>query len=368
MHSGQVKNNTNFFKVIPILSLLFSVSFIFSCKNEPSVSVVGFKAPEQGQMFGLGDEVKVELDVPKDNQIKSITYQVDGKTVETKNGAEAISIKTKGLAVGYKIITAITDDGSKKDTSTINIVLRSGLNPELLTYKIVKTYPHDTSSYTQGLEYHNGRLLESTGENGFSTLRWVDLATGKAVQKIDLDKQYFGEGSTLVDDKIVMLTYKANSGFVYDAKTFKQIGAFPYQTSREGWGLCYDGKQLIMSDGSNRLYFMNKDTYKDERVIDVYDNLGAVDSINELEYIDGKIYANIYQYNYLVVIDPNTGIVEKKIDLSGLLPKGYFKTEDSILNDVLNGIAWDKQGKRLFVTGKKWPKLFEIALVPVKKN
>ncbi|NRF38767.1 glutaminyl-peptide cyclotransferase [Pedobacter foliorum] len=368
MHSGQVKNNTNFFKVIPFLSLLFGVSVVISCKNEPTVSIVGFKAPEQGQTFSLGDDVKVELDAPKDNQIKSVTYLVDGKVITTKNGVEPITVKTDGFAVGYKLITAITDDGSQKDTSTINIVLKSALKPEMFSYKIVKTYPHDTSSYTQGLEYHNGRLLESTGENGFSTLRWVDLATGKALQKIDLDKQYFGEGSTLVGDKVVMLTYKANQGFVYDAKTFKQLGTFPYQTSREGWGLCFDGKQLIMSDGSNRLYFMNKDTFKDESAIDVYDNLGAVDSINELEYIDGKIYANIYQQNYLVVINPKTGIVEQKIDLNGLLPKGYFKSEDSILNDVLNGIAWDKQGKRLFVTGKKWPKLFEIALVPVKGN
>ncbi|TKC07558.1 glutaminyl-peptide cyclotransferase [Pedobacter frigoris] len=363
MHSGQVKKIT---PSVSTLCLLLSILFISSCKDQAGSSAIGFKLPEQYQSVALGEDVKVELDVPKDANITSATYLLDGKVVATKNNAESVLFKTTGQSVGIKVITAIVGNEDKTDTLTTNIELRSNVKPELYGYKIIKTYPHDTSSYTQGLEYHNGRLLESTGKEGHSTLRWVDISSGKALQKTDLDKQYFGEGSTLVGDKIVMLTYKTNTGMVYDAKTFKQLSTFPYQTSREGWGLCYNGKQLIMSDGSNRLYFMDKDTYKDQHAIDVYDNEGMVDSINELEYIDGKIYANIYTKNYLVVIDPSSGIVEKKIDLSGLLEDGYFKTEEDISNNVLNGIAWDKQGKRLFVTGKKWPKLFEISLVPKK--
>ena len=360
MHSGQVKY---ILRSTALLCLSISILAVSSCNETVVTSAVSFKHPEQGQTFGLGDEVKVELDLPKGEVINSATYLLDGKPIETKNSAEPITLKTAGLSVGYKIITAITDNGTKKDTSTINIVLHSGIKPQQFSYKVVNVFPHDTSAYTQGLEYHNGKLLESTGLLGESTLRWVALQSGVALQKVSIDKQYFGEGATLVDDKIVMLTWKGNIGLLFNAKSLEQTGTFPYQNSREGWGLCYDGNQLIKSDGTNRLYFLNKDTYKEESAIDVYDNKGPVDSINELEYIDGKIYANIYTKDIIVVIDPKSGIVEKTIDLSGLLAKGYKRTDVDFNIDVLNGIAWDKQGKRLFVTGKKWPKLFEIELV-----
>ena len=360
MHFGLVKKNNLF-----MLCLVPGILFISSCQKN-IINSVGFKYPEQGKLLSLGEDVKVELDVPKDANVTSAVYLLDGKEVAKKNSAEPVVIKTQGQAVGYKVITAIIENNDQKDTLTVNIELKSNIKPELYNYTIIKTHPHDTAAYTQGLEYHNGRLLESTGREGHSTLRWVDIATGKPFQKVDLDSQYFGEGATLVDDKVVMLTYKSNIGIVFDAKTLKKLSTFPYSTSRDGWGLCFNGEHLIMSDGTNRLYFMNKDTYRDEHAIDVYDDQGMVDSINELELIDGKLYANIYTKNYIVVIDPSSGIVEKKIDLSGLLEDGYFKTEEEISNNVLNGIAWDKQGRRLFVTGKKWPNLFEISLVPKK--
>jgi glutamine cyclotransferase len=364
MHSGPVKNTL---KLIPALCLSLGMLFLISCKDKPVATAIGFKFPEQGQSFGLGDEIKVQLDLPEGTKINSAAYLIDGKPAGNSTDAKPVSLKTSGLAVGYRIISAIVDHDGQKDTATINVVLNSGIKPQEYTYKVIRTFPHDTSAYTEGLAYHDGKLLESTGEEGHSNLRWVELSSGKPLQQVNLDKQYYGEGSALVGDKIIMLTYKTNIGFVYDAKTFKQLGSFPYQTSREGWGLCFDGKNLITSDGSNRLYFMNKDTYKDERVIDVYDNKGAVELVNELEYIDGKLYANLFTKNDVIVIDPNSGIVEKKIDLSGLLPEGYYKDDYSISNYVLNGIAYDKAGKRLFVTGKKWPKLFEIELIP-KKN
>lgn len=360
MHFGLVKK-INYF--MSLLCLSCGILALSSCQDKIITSGIEFKLPEPGQRLSVGQDVKVELDIPKEGSVTSAIYLLDGKEVATKKSAEPVVIKTEGQAVGYKVITAIIESNNSVDTLTVNIELKSNIKPELYGYKVIKTYPHDTSAYTQGLEYHNGRMLESTGREGYSTLRWVDLASGKPVQKIDLDKQYFGEGSTLVGDKVIMLTYTNNLGMVYDAQTFKQLSTFVYSTSRQGWGLCFNGEHLIMSDGSNRLYFMNKETYKDERAIDVYDDQGMVDSINELEYIDGKLYANIYTKNYIVVIDPSSGIVEKKIDLSGLLEDGYFKDQYDISNNVLNGIAWDKQGKRLFVTGKKWPKLFEISLV-----
>lgn len=361
MHSGQVKNTV---KLIPVLCLLLGMLFVTSCKDKPVVSGLSFKLPEQGQNISLGQDIKVELDLAEGEKLTSAIYLLDGKPAASSTDTKPVILKTSGLSVGYKIITAIVERDGVKDTATISVLLNSGIKPKEYTYKVIKTYPHDTTSYTEGLAYHNGRFLESTGEEGHSTLRWVEPSTGKALQRLDLDKKYYGEGSALVGDKIIMLTYKTNLGFVYDAKTFKQLDSFNYQTSREGWGLCFDGRHLITSDGSNRLYFMNKDTYKDEKVIDVFDDKGAVDMINELELIDGKLYANLFTKNDVIVIDPNTGIVEKRIDLAGLLPDGYFKDDYAISNNVLNGIAYDKAGKRLFVTGKKWPKLFEIALVP----
>lgn len=364
MHFGQPKNYFSSIKLFLVSGLLIYVTMAFSCNDGAGTdSSVSFKFPSQGQTFSVGEGIKVELDIPKEKTIGSATYLLDGKPMATKNNAEAVTLKTEGLALGYRLITAIVDDNGKKDTSTINIVLKSSVIPVQYTYEVVRVLPHDTSAYTQGLEYHNGRFLESTGQKGTSTLRWVDVNSGKVLQKADLDKQYFGEGSTLVGDKVVMLTWQENIGFVFDAKTFKQLATFPYQSSRQGWGLCFDGKRLIKSDGTNRVWFLNKDTYKEESFIDVYDNKGAVESINELEYIDGKIYANVYLKDDVIIIDPATGTIEGRINLSGLLAKGYFKTDEAVSNDVLNGIAWDKAGKRLFVTGKKWPKLFEIKTV-----
>lgn len=363
MHSGQVKNT---FKAMPIICLLFSLLFAVSCKEKSSAPTFSFKMPEQGQAFGLGDEVKIALDVPEGSNVASATYLLDGKEIGSKNSAEGITLNTKELSLGYKLITAVVDNGTDKDTLTINIELKSSLKPELYSYKVINKFPHDTSAYTQGLEYHDGRFLESTGQEGHSTLRWVDVTSGKILQQIKLDDQYFGEGSSLVGDKVIMLTWKSHVGLVFEAKSFSQLSTFPYQASMEGWGLCFDGNRLIKSDGTNKIWFLNKDNYAEEGSIVVYDNNGPVDSLNELEYIDGKLYANVYTQNFIVVIDPKTGVIEKKIDFSGLLPADYYKDENSQLNNVLNGIAWDKSGKRLFVTGKKWPHLFEVKLQPKK--
>ncbi|TKC60269.1 glutaminyl-peptide cyclotransferase [Pedobacter hiemivivus] len=363
MHSGQVKS---IFSRAMLSCLSFSLLFTVSCKERSSTPTFSFKLPEQGQSFGLGDQVKIELDVPEGTKLSSATYLLDGKEVGVKNNAEAISVSTTDLSLGYKLVTAIVDDGAAKDTLTINIELKSAVKPALYGYQIVNTMPHDTSAYIQGLEYHNGRFLESTGQEKHSTLRWVDVKSGKVLQQIKLDDQYFGEGSSLVGDKVIMLTWESHLGLVFDAKSLKQLSTFPYQSSAEGWGLCFDGTQLIKSDGTNKLWFLNKDTYREESAIEVYDNNGPMDSLNELEYIDGKIYANVYTKNIIVVIDPKTGVIEQQIDFSGLLPVDYFKTDNDRANNVLNGIAWDSAGKRLFVTGKKWPKMFEVKLVAKK--
>jgi len=358
MHFGLVKRNSF------LLCLVFAACFN-SCTTDPTITdSISFKFPEQGQMVNIGESIRVKLDVPVGQTLKSASYLLDGVEIAANNTTDSLLIPTTDFSVGYKLITAIADLGTHRDTLTVNVVMKPAKKPQLYSYSVQNVFPHDTSSYTQGLEYHDGKFLESTGLEGSSTLRWVSLQTGNPLQKINIDPKFFGEGSTLVDGKIIMLTWHNNLGLVFNAKTLQQEASFPYQDSREGWGLCYDGSRLIKSDGSNKLYFLNKDSYREEGAIEVYDNDGPVNSLNELEYIDGKVYANVYMKDYLVVIDPKTGIVEKKIDLSGLLAKGYTRKADDLNIDVLNGIAWDRAGKRLFVTGKKWPKLFEIRLVP----
>lgn len=221
-------------------------------------------------------------------------------------------------------------------------------------FKLVKMYPHDPTAFTQGLVYHDGFLYEGTGLNGRSEIRKVELATGKVLQRQPLSPEYFGEGITLFEGKIYQLTWTSQKGFIYDLATFKPIGTFSYAT--EGWGLTHDGKQLIMSDGSDRLFFLEPKTLKPVRSLKVTAGGQPVTRLNELEYIQGRVYANVWQTNRIAIIDPKDGHVEAWIDLSRLAML--------ISNaDVLNGIAYDPQGQRLFVTGKLWPYLFEIELV-----
>jgi glutamine cyclotransferase len=365
MHFGPANLTLKNSKLLIFTTLLFSIICI-SCKQDSNSADAGFgfKSPEQGKEYLAGQEVQVQLDVPKGETVNSVTYLLDNQQLGTKNDSSAFTFPTKDLTLGYKLVSAVVDHGGTKDTLTVNILIKSSIKPVIYSYEVLNTYPHDTTSYTQGLEYHDGRFLESTGEYGQSTLRWVDVKSGKTLQRMDFEQQYFAEGSTLIDGKVVLLTWQNNMGFVYDAKSFKQLSTFNYQNSREGWGLTFDGKQLLKSDGTNKIWFLNKETYQEEKSIEVFDDKGAVDQLNELEYIDGKLYANVYQSNRIAIIDPKTGAVEAYIDASGILPKS-----DNFMNtDVLNGIAWDAKAKKLYITGKKWDKLFEIKLVPSKLN
>lgn len=228
-------------------------------------------------------------------------------------------------------------------------------------YKVIHTYPHDSAAYTQGLIYLDGNLYEGTGLNGHSSIRMVDLATGKVLQHYELPGEYFGEGLTDWGSTLVELTWKAQMGFVYDRFSFRQLRTFNY--SGEGWGLTHDRTSLIMSDGTPYLRFLDPKTFKEIRRVKVTDDGKPIDQINELEYIHGEVYANIWQTNRIARISPATGKVIAWIDLSGILP-GYDGSDG---NAVLNGIAYDAKTDRLFVTGKLWPKLFEIKLVPGKK-
>lgn len=223
-------------------------------------------------------------------------------------------------------------------------------------YEIIAVYPHDPAAFTQGLVYDNGQLLEGTGRRGESTLRRVDLATGRVLQQIPLAPNYFGEGIALFQGQIYQLTWQEHTGFVYDAASLALQRQFSYAT--EGWGLTHDGQQLIMSDGSSTLYFLDPAGLTVTGQVTVFDDQGPVNQLNELEYIQGEVWANIWRTDTIVRIDPATGRVVGRIDLTGLL-------RDVPANqpvDVLNGIAYDPAGDRLFVTGKLWPHLYQIRL------
>ncbi|MFL6210591.1 MAG: glutaminyl-peptide cyclotransferase [Pyrinomonadaceae bacterium] len=229
--------------------------------------------------------------------------------------------------------------------------------PPVYTYEIKHVYPHDPAAFTQGLIFRDGVLWESTGLNSESSLRKVELETGRVTKKVDVPAQYFAEGMTVFHGRVYQLTWQSQKGFIYDPDTFEQVGEFAY--TGEGWGLTHDSDNLIMSDGTNRIRFLDPITFETKRTISVALNNRPVNELNELEYVKGEIYANVWQTDRVVRIDPQTGKVLGLIDLTGLLPAA----DRTASTDVLNGIAYDETGDRLFVTGKLWPKLFEIRLI-----
>ncbi len=229
-----------------------------------------------------------------------------------------------------------------------------------LSYSVVGVYPHNTSSFTQGLAFYKGQLLEGTGYEGKSKLMHVDIKTGKPVKEVSLDTAFFGEGITVINDTIYQLTWKNNLVLVYSANDLKKFKEFPLST--DGWGLANDGKNLIVSDGSSNLYFYEPSTFRLLRTQSVTEDGSPISNINELEYINGFIYANQWQYNYILKIDPNSGLVVAKMDLTELVNRIQAKLPgiDTGTVATLNGIAYDPQTNKVYVTGKYWPELFEI--------
>lgn len=333
---------------IAIAALAFT-----SCKSKKSA--LEFATPEANQAVLKGNQLQVKLKFGS-MAMDSVAYYVDNKHVGSSTDTVAITIETKDMDYGTRNIAALVYNGGKSDSvsSTFYVVPAAAKN---YGFEVVNKYPHDTTAFTQGLQFADGVLYESNGRYGQSNLRKVDLKTGKVLQEITFDEKTFAEGMTLVGNKIFMLTWQQGEGYVFDKKTFAKESAFKYENSKEGWGITYDGKQLIKSDGSNKLYFLDATTGKELHAIGVYDENGPVDELNELEYIDGKVYANVYQKDVIVIINPQSGAVEGRINLVGI----YEHT--SAYDNELNGIAYDEAGKRLFVTGKLWNTLYEIKMV-----
>lgn len=223
-----------------------------------------------------------------------------------------------------------------------------------LSYEAVNSYPHDPTSFTQGLVWQDGALYESTGLEGQSKLRRLEFPSGRVAKEISLSSDLFGEGLALVDNRLIQLTWKSHRGFVYDLETFRQLQEFSYDT--EGWGLTYDGRNLILSDGSSTLFYLDPHTFKPIRKLAVTMNGKPLTELNELEFIEGEVWANVWQTDLIVRIDPSTGRVTSFLNLKGILAP----SDKTGREDVLNGIAYDAEHKRIFITGKLWPRIFEI--------
>ncbi|MDB5156967.1 MAG: glutaminyl-peptide cyclotransferase [Mucilaginibacter sp.] len=347
-----------------ILLIAAIALFVYSCK--PKATDTGSDitiSPEAGVSYKAGTDVNVNVHYPATVKPDSIVYLIDSVRLSTKKDSSAFSFKTDTMPMGVKVITAKVYQGGKAQDISTNIVLMAAKAPEEMTYKIEKVYPHDTSAYTEGLLYQDGYLYESTGTKGVSDLRKVDLATGKVVQRVKINPKHFGEGSAIVGNKIIMLTWTDKVGYVFDKNTFKLLDTFTNNVGAEGWGMANDGKKLFMDDKTNRIWFLSKDNYRQTGFIDVYDDQKAIDAVNELEYIDGKLYSNVYTTDTILVINPKTGAVLQRVDMKNLYPNAQRPADFDYNNNVLNGIAWDEKGKRLFVTGKKWPHLYQISLV-----
>lgn len=303
------------------------------------------------------ETVQLEINVTQDNVAKLELFYNDSvfKTWENPKGNIVYPFKAGYYGLGtrsLRLLSTLKDGSTFVDERMVRVL--SDIVPEIWIAEIASAYPHNAMSFTQGLEFNDGILYEGTGQRGQSLVAQVDLKTGQHLKKIGLDGNYFGEGITILGDKLYQLTWQEQKCFIYNKKTLQLEKDLPY--IGEGWGLCNDGTSLIMSDGSERLTFRNPKTFEIERTIEVYTHLGPVTKLNELEYADDLIYANVWMSNKVVVIDPMNGKVLSEIDATGLVKEGKGN------GDVLNGIAYDQKTEKWYMTGKNWIKLFEIKM------
>lgn len=308
----------------------------------------------------------VELGIlnPNEKDIDSVVYYNNDVKIGTKKGIEKLTFELKNQKFGYQNLKAVVYFDGETSEATTRIELVSNIQPKPLKYKIVNMFSHDTGSFTEGLEFYKDTLYESTGSgttssgiNYKSFLRKYDYKTAKVYKQIDLDSQYFGEGITFINNKIFQLTWQNKTGFIYNADTWKLEKTFAFDKDIEGWGMTNDGKYIYQSDGTEKIWKMNPETQKMVDYVNVYTSSTKIPRINELEWINGKIYANVWQKDAIAVVNPTSGAVEEILDLSEL--RKFIKNPEA---EVLNGIAYNPKTKTIFVTGKNWDKMFEIKI------
>jgi glutamine cyclotransferase len=350
----------NFFLVILLATIVLSCGDSVKDKSD----LFSFDTSKLKKQFSTEESTVLAISNLKDKSIDSIIYYANDRKLASVIGNQTTTLQFKAEKLGYQNLKALVYfDGDYAET-THRVELISGIEPVLRKYTLLNTYPHDITAYTQGLEFHRDTLYEGTGngsgigtgQKGISSLRKTDYKTGKVYQKFEYPDAIFGEGITILNNKVYQLSWRNLTGFVYDANTLKQIKTFPYSKEIEGWGLCNDGDKLYQSDGTEKIYTLNPETFQIEGNINVYSGANKIKSVNELEWIDGKIYGNVYQRDAIAIINPMNGAVEGVINLADLKK---LVTQHSDL-DVLNGIAYNPKTKTLFVTGKNWDKMFEI--------
>jgi glutamine cyclotransferase len=334
------------------LLTFIGLSVLISACGSTTKSNFSIKTNSETSIISNAETLSIELLNPNNKKFDSIQLTLDTKKITA-------SVNLSAMPLGEKLIKAKVFYDDTFEVALKKVIVVNSEAPKLYTYEIVNTYDHDITSYTQGLEFYNGELYESTGQYGESKLRKLDYKNGTVLKNINLSTAYFGEGLSVLNDKIYQLTWKEGRGLVYDVNSLEQVETFNYGQSKEGWGLCNDGQKFYKSDGSEYLWFLNPTTLAEEGSLQAYTNKGKLTNLNELEWVDGKIYANRYQKNGVAIINPENGAIEAVIDFKALKAK---VTKHQGL-DVLNGMAYNQKTKTLFVTGKRWDKLFEVKII-----
>lgn len=308
----------------------------------------GVKKIRQHQSVGV--TLKNRADLPVD----SVVYYLEGNPVSLREGALSFS----SPVLGTKTLQVHVYSEGQKAILESEILVLAKESPALYTYEILNSYPHDPKAFTQGLEFYKDTLYESTGRRGTSTLRKVDYTTGKVLANVALDKQFFGEGLTVLNDTVYMLTWQSGTGFMFDAGTLQKLGSFEYGESEEGWGLANDGARIFKSDGTQRIWTLDPGTLQETGFVETVTDKSVFNKANELEYVDGKLYANVWQKESMMIIDASSGAIEGVVNFGGLKEKVGQHPD----LDVFNGVAYHPGRNSFFVTGKNWDTLFEVRI------
>lgn len=330
------------------------LGLFLGCGDEDLSRLLSLEIREAGDKWPTGTHLGVSIGNRSGEPIDSVRYYLEDRPLELTEGRVLLASER----LGVHTLEARAFVAGQEIRLQKKVTLLAAAAPEVYTYEILNTYPHDIEAFTQGLEFRGDTLYESTGQKGFSSLRKVNFETGEILEKTDLERTYFGEGITLMDNRIFMLTWQSKTGFVYDANTLERTGSFGYGESREGWGLCNDGQQLFKSDGSERIWILDPQTLQETGYIETVTNKSVFNKANELEYVNGKIYANVWQLPSMMIIDANSGAIEGVVNFKGL--EEQVTQHDRL--DVLNGVAYHRGRGTFFVTGKRWDKLFEVRI------
>ena len=351
------------------VSIFFIVVLLSACDssnrdyNQASNAIVSspieIRFEKGNSNFVFGDSITIHVSIRDSSlMLNNAEVYLNDELLNKKDSFPFnLTISSEGLLAGRNMFRISASGDQVRQSKSASFNLLPDTSPRAYSYAVKAVYDHDKDAYTQGLFYHEGFLYEGTGQRGQSSVRKVNLTDGKVLKRQTLERKLFGEGIVYFEGLIYQLTWNSQVGIVYNAEDLSENQRFYY--TGEGWGLTTDSIYLIRSDGSNKLFFHKPGDFSLHKTIEVYTNSGPLDKLNELEYINGRIYANIYQQNQIAIINPSNGVVEGMIDLKGILQKQYRTSHE----DVLNGIAFDAKNNRMFVTGKYWPKLFEIELI-----